>query len=102
MRAFNYAALRERKWDADILGLVAAIYREVGKQEIYARHRQASLDRLVELAKIQSTESSNALEGIVTTSQRMRQLVAEKTTPRNRNEQEIAGYRDALIIIREN
>lgn len=53
-------------------------------------------------AKVQSTEASNAIEGIVTTSTRIRQLVEEKTAPRNRDEQEIAGYRDALNIIHEN
>ena len=50
---------------------------------------------------MQSTEASNAIEGIVTTSTRLKQLVEEKTTPRNRDEQEIAGYRDALNIIHE-
>lgn len=55
----------------------------------------------MEIAKIQSTEASNAIEGIVTTNTRLRQLVEEKTTPRNRNEQEIAGYRDAVNIIHE-
>lgn len=59
------------------------------------------LEKLVEIAKIQSTEASNAIEGIVTTSTRIRQLVEEKTTPRNRDEQEIAGYRDVLTLIHE-
>ena len=57
------------------------------------------MEKLVEIAKIQSTEASNAIEGIVTTNTRIKQLVAEKTTPKNRNEQEIAGYRDVLNII---
>ena len=56
----------------------------------------------MEIAKVQSTESSNAIEGIVTTNTRIKQLVEEKTAPRNRDEQEIAGYRDALNIIHEN
>lgn len=55
----------------------------------------------MEIAKIQSTEASNAIEGIVTTNTRIRQLVEEKTTPRNRDEQEIAGYRDVLNLIHE-
>ena len=55
----------------------------------------------MEIAKIQSTEASNAIEGIVTTNTRIKQLVEEKTTPRNRDEQEIAGYRDVLNIIHE-
>ena len=102
MRDFNYSAIREQKWDATILGLIAAIYKEAGKQELYLKHRPEELEKLVEIAKVQSTEASNAIEGIVTTNTRIRQLVEEKTTPRNRDEQEIAGYRDVLNIIHEN
>ena len=102
MRDFRYAAIREQKWDSEILGLIAAIYKEAGKQEINLKQRPEELEKLVEIAKVQSTEASNAIEGIVTTSTRIRQLVEEKTAPRNRDEQEIAGYRDALNIIHEN
>ena len=102
MRAFNYSAIREQKWDSEILGLVAAIYKEAGKQELYLKQRPEELEKLVEIAKVQSTEASNAIEGIVTTNTRIRQLVEEKTTPRNRDEQEIAGYRDVLNLIHEN
>lgn len=84
-----------------MLGLVAAIYREFGKQKLYLKQKPQELEKLVEIAKIQSTEASNAIEGIVTTSTRIKQLVEEKTTPKNRNEQEIAGYRDVLNIIHE-
>ena len=101
MRTFNYSAIKEQKWDSDVLGLIAAIYKEAGKQELYLKQRPEELEKLVEIAKIQSTEASNAIEGIVTTSTRIRQLVEEKTTPRNRDEQEIAGYRDVLSIIHE-
>lgn len=102
MRIFDYETIKNRKWDSDILGLIAAIYKEAGKQELYLKQRPAELEKLVDIAKIQSTEASNAIEGIVTTDTRIRQLVAEKTTPKNRDEQEIAGYRDALSIIHEN
>ena len=102
MRDFHYAAIREQKWDSEILGLIAAIYKEAGKQEMHLKQRPEELEKLVEIAKVQSTEASNAIEGIVTTSTRIRQLVEEKTAPRNRDEQEIAGYRDALNIIHEN
>lgn len=102
MREFNYSLIKDMKWDSDILGLVAAIYKEAGKQEIFLKQRPGELEKLVEIAKIQSTEASNAIEGIVTTDTRIRQLALEKTTPRNRDEQEIAGYRDALNIIHEN
>lgn len=102
MRTFNYSVIREQKWDSEILGLVAAIYKEAGKQEIYLKQRPEELEKLVEIAKVQSTEASNAIEGIVTTNTRIRQLVEEKTTPKNRDEQEIAGYRDVLNLIHEN
>lgn len=101
MRNFNYSEIRNQKWDSDILGLIAAIYKEAGKQELYLKQKPQELEKLVEIAKIQSTEASNAIEGIVTTSTRIKQLVEEKTTPNNRDEQEIAGYRDALNIIHE-
>ncbi|MBQ7797306.1 MAG: Fic family protein [Lachnospiraceae bacterium] len=101
MRPFNYSNLKEQKWDSDILGYIAAIYKEAGKQELYLKQRPEELEKLVEIAKIQSTESSNAIEGIVTTSTRIRQLVEEKTMPKTRDEQEIAGYRDVLNIIHE-
>lgn len=101
MRYFNYTEIRNQKWDSDILGLIAAIYKEAGKQELYLKQRPQELEKLVEIAKIQSTEASNAIEGIITTSTRIRQLVEEKTTPKNRDEQEIAGYRDVLTIIHE-
>ena len=101
MRNFNYSAIKDRKWDSELLGLVAAIYKEAGKQELYLKQRPEELEKLVEIAKIQSTQASNAIEGIVTTNTRIRQLVQEKTAPRNRNEQEIAGYRDVLNIIHE-
>ena len=101
MRIFNYSRIKEQKWDSDILGYIAAIYKEAGKQELYLKQRPEELEKLVEIAKVQSTEASNAIEGIVTTNTRIKQLVEEKTTPRNRDEQEIAGYRDALNIIHE-
>ncbi len=101
MRSFRYSFIQSKKWDSDILGLVAAIYKEAGKQEMSLKQRPEALEKLVEIAKVQSTQSSNAIEGIVTTDTRIRQLVEEKTAPRNRDEQEIAGYRDALNLIHE-
>jgi Fic family protein len=101
MRDFNYSSIGNQKWDSEILGYIAAIYKEAGKQELYLKQRPEELEKLVEIAKIQSTEASNAIEGIVTTDTRIRQLVEEKTTPKNRDEQEIAGYRDVLSVIHE-
>lgn len=101
MRTFNYSEIKNQKWDSEILSLIAAIYKEAGKQEMYLKQRPEELEKLVDIAKVQSTEASNAIEGIVTTNTRIRQLVKEKTTPKNRDEQEIAEYRDVLNIIHE-
>lgn len=102
MRTFDYSKLREIKWDYEVLDLIVAISNEAGKQELYLKQMPEKMDKLVEIAKIQSTESSNTIEGIVTTNLRFKQLVLEKTTPKNRNEEEIAGYRDVLSLIHEN
>lgn len=102
MRNFNYSKIKDKKWDSEVLGLVASIYRYQGKQELYLKQRPEELNKLIEIAKIQSTEASNEIEGIVTTSVRLKKLVEEKITPRNRNEQEIAGYRDVLNVIHDN
>ena len=101
MRDFNYSKIKEQKWDSEVLAYIAAIYKEAGKQELYLKQRPEELEKLVDIAKIQSTEASNAIEGIITTNTRIKQLVEEKTTPRNRDEQEIAGYRDVLNTIYE-
>ncbi len=81
MRHFNYSTIKEQKWDSEILGYIAAIYKEAGKQELYLKQKPDELERLVEIAKIQSTEASNAIEGIVATNTRIKQLVEEKTAP---------------------
>ena len=62
MRDFNYSKLREQKWDSNVVGLIAAIYKYAGKQELSLKQRPDELEKLVEIAKIQSTEASNALE----------------------------------------
>ncbi len=101
MRNFNYKKLKEIKWDSEILGLVAQIHEYKGKQALFLKQKPAILEKLVEIAKIQSTEASNKIEGIVTTATRIKQLCSQKTTPRNRDEEEISGYRDALALIHE-
>lgn len=101
MRDFNYGKLRNIKWDNEVLGLVAQIHEYKGKQTLFLKQKPATLEKLVEIAKIQSTESSNKIEGIVTTAVRIKQLCDQKTTPRNRDEEEISGYRDALSLIHE-
>ena len=77
MRDFNYTLIKEKKWDSELLSLIGAIYKEAGKQELYLKQKPEELKKLVEIAKVQSTEASNAIEGIVTTNTRIRQLVEE-------------------------
>lgn len=101
MRDFDYSHLAKRAWQSDILNLVAKIHEYKGRQEMFVRQKPVELDRLTELAKIQSTEASNRIEGIVTAGTRMKRLLNEKTTPRNRDENEIMGYRDVLNTIHE-
>lgn len=102
MRHFNYTSLKDTTWDNEIINYLSLIHEYKGKQSAYLQQRPQELNRLVEIAKVQSTEASNSIEGIRTTETRLRQLMNEKTAPRNRDEREIAGYRDALNIIHEN
>ena len=102
MRRFDYSKLSNCTVDAEVLGYIAKIHECKGRQELYVRQKKDKLEKLVEIAKIQSTESSNKIEGIVSTNTRVKQLVQDKTTPRNRDEKEIMGYRDVLNIVHEN
>ena len=101
MREFNYSKYKDYKWDSEILGLVSGIHEYRGRQELHLAQKPAVLDKLVEVAKVQSTESSNAIEGIFTSNTRLNQLMQSKTTPKNRDEEEIAGYRFVLDMIHE-
>lgn len=102
MKVFDYNKLKNIKWDIDIINFLSAIHEEKGKQQLYLRQLSQELEKLIKIAKIHSTESSNEIEGINTTSARLKQIINGKTTPKNRAEAEIAGYRDALNIIYEN
>ena len=102
MRSFDYSFLANRRWDIETMNLISLIHEYKGKQDLYLRQKPAELDKLVEIAKVQSTEASNRMEGIVTTSNRINALMRQKTMPRNRDEKEIAGYRDVLNTIHEN
>ena len=102
MRVFNYRQLKDKKWDNEIIGYVAQIHEHKAKQEMFLKQKPEELEKLVEIAKVQSTEASNEIEGIRTTSTRLKQLLSEKTTPKNRDEEEIAGYRDVLNTIHSN
>jgi Fic family protein len=70
-----------------------------GREEAFRLLRPQVLETLTEIARIQSTESSNAIEAITAPPQRIAELVMEKTTPQNRSEEEIAGYRTVLDTI---
>lgn len=101
MRQFDYTKLKDQLWDTEVVNYLSQIHEAKGKQTIYLRQKPEQLDRLIEIAKIQSTEASNEIEGIRTTETRLRQLMREKAAPRNRDESEIAGYRDALNVVHE-
>lgn len=102
MRIFDYSLLKGKTWNSEIISLVAQIHEYKGRQEVYLKQKPEEMDRLVAIAKRQSTEASNAIEGIRTTSTRIKQLCEDKTTPKNRDEEEILGYRDVLNTIHEN
>ncbi|HHT66656.1 MAG TPA: Fic family protein [Erysipelotrichaceae bacterium] len=101
MRKFNYSDLKNKTWDSTIINRIGKIHEAKGRQELYLSQKPEELNKLVELAKIQSTEASNAIEGIRTTDTRLKKIINEKTTPKNRSEKEIVGYRDALNTIHE-
>ena len=101
MREFDYKKLAERTWDKEVVNYVGLIHEYKGRQQLYLEQRPEELDKLVELAKIQSTEASNEIEGIRTTNSRLKQLMNDKTTPKNRDENEILGYRYALNLVHE-
>lgn len=86
----------------EIVRYLTTIHEYKGEQRLIAEHHADVLESLVEVAKIQSTESSNKIEGIYTSDERLKKIVLDKTMPKTRNEREIAGYRDVLNTIHEN
>ena len=101
MRYFDYSKLKDRKWSKEIINYIGLIHEYKGRQQLYLQQRPEELTKLVDLAKRQSTEASNDIEGIRTTNARLIQLMNDKTSPRNRNEKEILGYRYVLNLVRE-
>lgn len=101
MHIFDYKTAPMKLLTPEITALLSAIHEFKGKQELYLNARPDVLNALIEVAKVQSTTSSNRIEGIATSDARMRELMLQKTIPRNRNEQEITGYRDVLKTIHE-
>ena len=101
MRDYNYKEKWQKLLIPDIVQKLTLINEFKGEQRLFIEAHKDELNKLVEIAKIQSTEASNRIEGIFTADDRLKNLVQEKTTPRNRDESEIAGYRDVLNIIHE-
>lgn len=101
MKKFNYQALEKLSLSYDLLNILTKIHEYKGKQELYLATKPEILSKLTDLALIQSTESSNKIEGIATTDGRLKQIVEEKVKPRNRDEEEIAGYRDVLKLVHD-
>lgn len=98
MRNYNYEKIYTSLLTPEIVQLLAQIHEHKGE---HTRVREDELTHLIEIARIQSTEASNRIEGIYTSDDRLQKIVRDKTTPHNRSEKEIAGYRDVLATIHE-
>ena len=101
MREFHYSQFYSQMLQPDIVALLTRIHEFKGEQAWFIETKAGVLTNLMEAANIQSTEASNKIEGLYTSNERLKKLVQDKTTPRTRNEQEIAGYRDVLATICE-
>lgn len=101
MHCFDYKKNPEKLLTPQIVQLLGQIREEKGKQELFLEANIDELKSLLEIAKIQSTGASNRIEGIYTSDQRLQELVSHKAEPRNRSEEEIAGYREVLSVIHE-
>ena len=102
MRTFDYSKKWKKLLTPEIVALLTQIHEYKGEQSLFIEAKADILTQLVEIAKIQSTEASNKIEGIYTSDARLKALVKNKTTPKTRNERKIAGYRDVLNTIHEN
>lgn len=102
MRNYSYSGRWQSLLKPEIVALLTQLHEFKGEQAMFAQAKPDVLNTLTEIAKIQSTEASNRIEGIYTSDERLKKLMLDKTTPKSRNEQEIAGYRDVLTTIHEN
>ena len=102
MREFDFKYAASKLLTNDIVNMLGYIHEYKGQQNLFIEAKADVLSHLLEIAKIQSTEASNRIEGIYTSDERIKALVKEKSAPLNRNENEIAGYRDVLATIHEN
>ncbi len=101
MRKFDYNNKWQKLLTPEIVAQLSAIHEFKGEQNLFIEAKSDTLTKLVEIAKIQSTDASNKIEGIYTSDERLKNLVLNKTMPKTRSEQEIAGYRDVLATIHE-
>lgn len=101
MRDFDYNKTPEKLLTSEIVQMIGSIHEHKGKQELFLEANIDELKTLLEVALIQSTGASNRIEGIFTSDKRLEELVSQKAEPRNRSEQEIAGYREVLATIHE-
>jgi len=102
MRTLNYKTEYQKLLSPEIVSYLAQIHEMKGQQNLFVEAQKDALAELLEIAKIQSTEASNRIEGIITTDDRLKKIVMNKTTPKGRSEREIAGYRDVLNTVHEN
>lgn len=102
MRSYDYSNKVKELLQPDVVSLLTTIHEYRGKEVLYMEAKQDALTQLMEIAKIQSTDASNRIEGIFTSDERLKKIVMDKTKPKNRSEREIAGYRDVLTTIHEN
>ena len=101
MREFDYVSTPKKLLTPEIVQMMGSIHEHKGKQELFLEAHIDELKTLLEVAFIQSTGASNRIEGIYTSDNRLKELVYQKAEPRNRSEQEIAGYREVLATIHE-
>ena len=102
MRNFNFEKECEKLYNSEIVSLLTTIHEYKGEQTLFIEAKADTLTKLEKVARIQSTDASNRIEGIKTVDYRLKELVNEKTMPESRDEKEIAGYRDVLKTIHEN
>ena len=101
MHEYDFTSRPKDLLTPEVVALLTRLHECRGRQELFIEAEPDVLTALVDVAKIQSTDSSNRIEGIYTTDERLRAIVQEKVQPRNRNEEEISGYRDVLATIHE-
>lgn len=101
MAQFDYEGVLQNLMTPEVVSALGNVREHRGKQELYKLLQPAVLDRLCEVAKIQSTGASNRIENISTSEVRLRELMERKVEPKNRDEREIAGYRHVLDMIYE-